>query len=179
MKRDFEFKVIGMRRTATKEFNEIEEAAKQAARNIQDAFADFLFDPFDEGIKGMLKSFLDAIRRMIANQLATKLFGFLKGFFPGGGGGGGGKIPGFARGGRVAAGVPAVVGERGPEVFVPPVSGTIVPNNKLGGASVTIGDTYIYTNGDLNAATLIPILEENNRKQQADFLDALDRGAFA
>ena len=45
-------------------------------------------------------------------------------------------MPGFARGGRPPVGRPSIVGERGPELFVPKTSGTIVPNNKLGG-----GDT--------------------------------------
>ena len=32
----------------------MESLAERAASNILDAFADFLFDPFDEGVKGML-----------------------------------------------------------------------------------------------------------------------------
>jgi hypothetical protein len=57
--------------------------AKSAAKNIQSAFADFLFDPFEKGTKGMLKSFGDTIRRMIANAVAAdlgkRLFGDLGG----------------------------------------------------------------------------------------------------
>lgn len=49
-----------------------EEFAKEAARNIQDAFADFLFDPFDEGLEGMVKGFANAMRRMIAEATAAK-----------------------------------------------------------------------------------------------------------
>jgi len=44
-------------------------------------------------------------------------------------------IPGMARGGAVAAGRPYMVGERGPELFVPGAQGNIVPNNALGGSS--------------------------------------------
>ena len=45
----------------------------------------------------------------------------------------------FANGGRPPVGRPSVVGERGPELFVPRASGTIVPNHALGGsASVTV-----------------------------------------
>lgn len=69
--------------TAKNSFDEIEQASKQAARNIQDAFADFLFDPFEDGVKGMVKSFLDAIRRMLANQAAVQLFKFIGGLFGG------------------------------------------------------------------------------------------------
>jgi len=45
----------------------------------------------------------------------------------------------FASGGRPPVGRPSVVGERGPELFVPRTSGTIVPNEALGsGANVTV-----------------------------------------
>ena len=45
---------------------------------------------------------------------------------------------GFARGGRPPVGKASVVGERGPELFVPRRSGTIIPNDKLGGGSTNI-----------------------------------------
>lgn len=41
----------------------------------------------------------------------------------------------FAGGGRPPVGKPSIVGERGPELFVPSTSGTIVPNGKFGGAT--------------------------------------------
>ena len=43
------------------------------------------------------------------------------------------KFLGFADGGRPPVGKPSIVGERGPEVFVPNSAGTIVPNHQLGG----------------------------------------------
>lgn len=58
---------------ANKATDAMEEFSKQAARNIQDAFADFLFDPFKDGVDGMLKSFGDVIKRMIANAVAADL----------------------------------------------------------------------------------------------------------
>ena len=48
--------------------------AEQAARNMQDAFADFLFDPFNEGLDGLLDNFLRIIQRMVAEQAAAKIF---------------------------------------------------------------------------------------------------------
>ena len=48
--------------------------ADQAARNMQDAFADFLFDPFADGVSGMAKNFADALQRMAANVAASKVF---------------------------------------------------------------------------------------------------------
>lgn len=46
-------------------------------------------------------------------------------------------IPQRANGGPVTSGSPYIVGERGPELFVPGRSGTIVPNDKMGGGSST------------------------------------------
>lgn len=45
---------------------------------------------------------------------------------------------GKAAGGPVSAGHSYVVGERGPEVFMPGQSGSIVPNHKLGGATINV-----------------------------------------
>ncbi len=49
--------------------------AEQAARNIQDAFANFLFDPFNQGLDGMLKGFARVLQRMAAEQAASAIFG--------------------------------------------------------------------------------------------------------
>ena len=55
-------------------------------------------------------------------------------------------IPGFrAEGGPVMAGQGYVVGERGPEVFVPRMSGTIIPNG-AGGGGVSIGAGAVVVN---------------------------------
>lgn len=43
------------------------------------------------------------------------------------------SLPGFAAGGTVTGGEPIIVGERGPEVYIPNRSGTIIPNDELGG----------------------------------------------
>jgi hypothetical protein len=55
------------------------------------------------------------------------------------GGGGGGSFGGFfAEGGRPRVGVPSIVGEKGPEVFVPDTAGKIVPNSQLGGQTINV-----------------------------------------
>ena len=48
----------------------------------------------------------------------------------------GNGIIGKARGGQVSTSTPYLVGEVGPELFVPNTSGNIVPNNQLGGSKV-------------------------------------------
>jgi hypothetical protein len=54
-----------------------------------------------------------------------------------------GMLPGFASGGAISADTMAVIGEKGPELFMPNSGGTIVPNSKLlskGGG----GDTHYH-----------------------------------
>jgi hypothetical protein len=55
--------------------------------------------------------------------------------------------PGMASGGAVTAGQSYVVGERGPELFVPRQSGTIVPNTRVGGATTISLNFYGPTVG--------------------------------
>ena len=67
---------------------------------------------------------------------------------------------GFADGGSPPVGVPSIVGERGPELFIPSQSGVIVPNHQLkgyadgAGLSLLSGSTYSSSNdsstGDLH-----------------------------
>jgi len=47
-------------------------------------------------------------------------------------------LTGKANGGVVGAGRPYLVGERGPELFVPGAQGNIVPNNAMGSTSVVV-----------------------------------------
>jgi hypothetical protein len=118
--------------------------AEQAARNTQDAFADFLFDPFQNGLDGMLIGFLKVIQRIAAEQAAAAIFDSKAD----GGLGLGNLIQGGIKslfGGAKAIGGPVnpnqafLVGERGPELFVPPTRGNIVPNDQMGSArSVTV-----------------------------------------
>ena len=48
------------------------------------------------------------------------------------------KIPGFANGGSPPVGKLSMVGEKGPELFVPKTAGTIVPNHALGGSNIVV-----------------------------------------
>ena len=130
-------KIDGIRETeeATHDLN-------QAAIETLDAFdklASTIQNDIKDGIKGLIKGtstladlasnvadrFLDiALNQMLfgnagGNTVTGGLFKFL----------------GFANGGRPPVGRPSVVGERGPELFVPDSSGTIVPNHELGGST--------------------------------------------
>lgn len=57
----------------------LEAATKRAAENIQDTLADFLFDPFEKGLDGMLKGFVDTLRQMAAQAAASGILAELFG----------------------------------------------------------------------------------------------------
>jgi tape measure domain-containing protein len=54
-----------------------------------------------------------------------------------------GRLGRRAAGGPVTSGSPYIVGERGPELFVPGRSGTIIPNNAMGGSQVNVDSINI------------------------------------
>lgn len=65
------------------------------------------------------------------------------------------NIPYLAKGGPAAAGRPYIVGERGPELFVPNSSGTVVPNHELGGSG-ELPDIRVYI-GDRELTDIVRI----------------------
>ena len=86
---------------------------------------------------------------------------------------------GKAIGGSVKAGSGYMVGERGPELFMPNASGSIIPNNKMGGGSgVTVNQTINISTGVAQTvrteiAQLMPQIAEASK---AAVLDAKQRG---
>ncbi len=112
----------------------------QAARNIQTAFADFLYDPFADGLDGMLAGFVDTLRKMAAEALSQEI---LKGLFTAAAGAGGpvgaiagtllSGLSGRANGGPVATNEPVVVGENEAEIFTPRTAGTILNQDQIAG----------------------------------------------
>ena len=85
-----------------------------------------------DGTKSLGDSLLGVIKSMAKLILQQQLYNALSGFsFT--------RFFGFrANGGPVSAGSPYMVGERGPEMFVPSGSGKIVPNDQLGGGTSVV-----------------------------------------
>tara|TARA_R110001632_G_scaffold181298_1_gene301426 strand:+ start:473 stop:2563 length:2091 start_codon:yes stop_codon:yes gene_type:complete len=105
---------------------------------------------FGEKFGTFAKQFLIDIGKMIAKALIFAGLMQLTGL--GGAktfGGGFMKILGFADGGRPPVGRPSVVGERGPELFVPGSSGTIIPNHALGGGGGSMQGNVTISGDDL------------------------------
>jgi hypothetical protein len=179
-----------------KAYNEMNVFADEAARNMQGAFANFLFDPFGEGLEGMLKGFLDVIRRMAAEAAAAQIFqhlfggsgglgSILGGLFGGAAGALGGPatnlggalgLPQLASGGPING--PAIVGERGPELFVPGTAGHIIPNGGFGGG-LTYAPVINAQGADASLRAALPgILQEHGKRMMSHLRDQMERGAM-
>lgn len=133
-----------------KKLTELQRAVESWKDQTAQAFLD-VRDLGSQAFSDLAKSIMDdlariAIKKSIVEPLFNALgsaLGSLGGFpapVPGGApaplpsGPGALPLP-FAAGGRPAPGKVALVGERGPELFVPDNAGTVIPNNKIGGGS--------------------------------------------
>jgi phage-related minor tail protein len=67
-----------------------------------------------------------------------------------------------ATGGPVSAGSPYMVGERGPELFMPSGSGTIIPNNQINNMGATTNVTNNYINAIDVKSFETKLLESSN-----------------
>ena len=83
-----------------------------------------------------------------------------------------------AEGGPVGAGGAYVVGEKGPELFVPRSSGSIVPNGAMGSSGGDTGGVNVTYNiaAGVSRAELVPILEQERRRLKAEIPDMVRRG---
>ena len=105
--------------------DELSDLGVQAFNGLSDALTDFITTGMADFASFARSIIRDLIRIQIQRALAFAI----------GGGGGSifGAFLGRQNGGPVNAGQPYIVGEAGPELFVPRSGGTIVPNNELGG----------------------------------------------
>jgi len=87
------------------------------------------------------------------------------------------KTSGFADGGDPPVGRASIVGERGPELFVPRTAGTIIPNNQLasamgGGQTVNYNGPYIANMSAIDTQTGIQFLAKNKQTIWASYQSA-------
>lgn len=156
---------------------------------IQNAFSEFVNTgklEFDSMIQSMLAGLANVVFELtVIKPLMEGLSNGLSGGLGGGGVGGlvsgllGGGLMGFANGGTVAGGKPVVVGERGPELFVPPSAGSIVPNKSLGsnggGNVVNIQYSIDARGADKGVEQrLAAFVMKQSERTKADVLQTLD-----
>lgn len=142
--------------------------AEKERLELQQELQDSIVDTFTDGIKAGkdFKDILGDIAAEMVNMIlkGEDLGGIFGGGTPGinpaaSGGGGGGllntaisaagsffgdigsgiaSIFGFADGGRPPTDRPSIVGERGPELFIPDGAGVVVPNGGFGGDTINV-----------------------------------------
>jgi predicted translin family RNA/ssDNA-binding protein len=178
-------------------FTKSTEAAEDALKKLQErtqGFADSMKSSFEAGFMSMVdgtKSVKDAFKQMaidiIAQLYRVLVVQRIVGAFDASAGTGTGIVGGImklaggmfrANGGPVSGNKPYIVGERGPEMFIPNRSGTVIPNKNMGGGGVVVQQTINVTTGVQQTVrneiqTLLPQIAEASK---AAVLDARRRG---
>ena len=114
----------------TEKAKELNNAFKKIGEDIGTGITDALVGAIEgtrtlgEAAKSIINDLASSLLRLGINMALTGLLGGTK--F--------GSFLGFANGGRPPVGRASIVGEKGPELFIPKTSGTIIPNNQIGGA---------------------------------------------
>jgi hypothetical protein len=120
-------------------------------------------------IKGMIKAelqrqatslFSSGFKALSGGNIFSSIFSFL----------------GFADGGNPPVNTPSMVGERGPELFVPKTAGTIIPNNQLaamgGGQTVNYNGPYIANMSAIDTQSGVQFLAKNKQAVWATYQSA-------
>jgi len=160
---------------------------------------------FRDSLKGIVRDIIAQLLKLQAQQAMTKMMGggssgggglssllsFGSSLFGGFGGGGGGSFAGpssmgsggygsFANGGHISG--PSIVGEKGPELFVPHTSGGIFTNRSLknsgGGGGVSVNQTINIETGVSQTvrAEMLSLLPQIKSETVGAVIDAKKRG---
>lgn len=173
------------------QYKVLEEMTTSVYKNMGDAV--------DKFVRTGKFQFKDFARSVIQDLLAIKMkaqlteitggsdgiAGFIKSIFGGGGGGGmtgaqhnmlaASFNPAAADGGDLAANKIGLVGERGPELFVPRTAGTIIPNHQLagmGGQTINYNGTYIANMSAIDTQSGTQFLAKNKNTIWAAYQSA-------
>jgi phage-related minor tail protein len=165
---------------ANPEFQKLQEASAEFGKDLANELDNLALkgEHFSDFLKNISKDIEDiALKALLLKPLED--------FFSGkGGSGGGGGITsllgslfsglGFADGGSPPVGQLSLVGENGPELFMPSSAGTIIPNGALGGDQYYISiDARGAAPGSEEAMMrgLQRVLESNRKQSVASAID--------
>ena len=130
-------------------FEDFRDNALDTGKNMADTFGTFtsgMEDAFVQfaqtgklSFKSLANSIIaDLIRIAVRRAIVAAIGGPL------------GSLFGFANGGPVMGGTPIVVGERGPELFVPQSAGKVINNSTLKGSGQNTGNVGVQTTVNYN-----------------------------
>ena len=131
-------------------------------------------------IFNQLKAGVEIIGGKVGNAVLNRIFG------GGAGSGATGEVTsdaGFrSTGGAMSAGMPKIVGERGPELFVPNQAGRVIPSsltpNAMGGGSIVVNQSLNFATGIQNTvrAEIISMMPQIQNQTVSAVAEARMRG---
>ncbi len=175
--------------SATNAAAQVQNALANAFKGAEDALVNFV-KTGKLDFKSLADSIITDLIRIQAKQVITSLVGSgsggsgntsssggllngIGGFFK--------SLLGFADGGDPPVGVPSIVGENGPELFIPKSAGTIIPNGASGGSGATFHQTFQINAPNATAETvgqiraLMPALLAENKRAVVGIVQASAR----
>jgi hypothetical protein len=174
-------RVNGITRNAKDETEKLSAAARDLGSTWESAFEKAVIG--GEDARKVLQGFLQDIARVGLRELVSKpITSYLFG-----GEGGGGALTGFlsslgigarAAGGPVSAGMPYLVGEQGPEVIVPKMPGTVIPNGALAGGALQV-NVPLMVSDSMSRADTYNLVERAKREVLQTVGMGFARGALS
>jgi hypothetical protein len=150
--------------------------ANQLGFSFSSAFEDAILKgkSLSDVLKGLQQDIARVIiRSAITAPLGNAIAGGVQSIMPTFGGA-------RADGGPISGGMAYLVGERGPEIVVPRNSGTVIPNDRIGGPSINQTINIDARGAD---ASIVPRLRAEMvaiaRASNAELLDSIQRGGSA
>ena len=181
---------IQMQRTFSfgwnKAFNQFREDAFNSAKVAEDMFNSVIstlnssIDTFVKTGKlsfaDLTQSILQDLEKIILKSLVMRSISGIGGLF-GAGDVAGVAVAAFAGGGDPPVGVPSLVGENGPELFIPRQAGTIIPNNQLAsmnsnGQTINYNAPYINSMSAIDTQSALQFLSQNKMGIWASYQSA-------
>jgi len=148
----------------TEQLLELKEIAEKVGESIADIFGNAfeamlkggdVVKSIGEGLRGLIIDIGKAIIKMVVLKTISSIVPGL-----------GALIPFRASGGAVSGGSPYVVGERGPELFIPSSTGRIEPNGRgsfgQGGIMINLSGQFVQRGSDL-IATISQVQQSQRR----------------
>ena len=148
----------------TEQLLELQEIAMKVGESIADVFGNAfeamlkgedVIKSIGEGLRGLIIDIGKAIIKLVVMKTISSIVPGL-----------GALIPFRASGGAVSGGSPYVVGERGPELFIPASTGRIEPNGRgsfgQGGIMINLSGQFVQRGSDL-IATISQVQQSQRR----------------
>jgi len=148
----------------------MDELAKTTMKNMSDSLMGVVKGTvkLKDAFKQMAASLImQAIQLFVIDKITGGFLSFAKG------------LTGKAIGGPVQSGQPYMVGERGPEMFVPNQSGSIIPNKRMGGGVTVINNVDARGSGADVDQKIKSAMAQTSQQTIMTIQDLMRRGRFA